>query len=475
MNVIKPAWSMQKRLVLAMSVLLILFLGLAGLVLTQAYRESVAAAVAERLQLQIYALLGVAEPEGGGFFVPGLAEARYSQIDSGLYAFILTSEGREIWRSTSALNLASLDMRQYIRDEVEGEIETGETLYGTQELEGQGELAWASYATYWESQDETYIFVVLESTEPSTAEIRQFQSSMYLWFGALALVLSVAQYALLRWGMRPLQKLAEDVSAIEAGKRDQLQSDYPRELLPVTENLNLLIKSERERQSRYRTTLGDLAHSLKTPLAVLSSALQDSRSNKHDEALGADNLREMEEQLRRMDEIISYQLKKAARSQHAKVLVKPVPVAGVVEPLIGALKKVYRDKHMQVRTGIEENAEFFGDDSDLMEVCGNLLDNAFKYGRSRVEIAVKREAGRLLIEVNDDGEGIAEQHRHWVLQRGARADAVTSGQGIGLAVTVDIVRAYGGEIRVSRNAMGGARLEVSFQLPESQNRGEKGH
>ncbi len=454
-----PGWSLQKRLVLAFGVLLILFLGLAGFVLDRAYTQSVEAAVAERLRLQIYALLGVAEPDGAGFFVPDLEDARFAQIDSGLYAFILDSAGREVWRSHSALNLNPDPalLQQQVQD-------IGNSGFGTLSLELQGDLVWSSYGTYWELQDQTFSFVVLESTAPTAAEIGEFRSNLYLWFGAMALVLSVAQYLLLRWGMRPLQQLARDVSAIERGAQDQLQGSYPSELAAVTHNLNLLIRSERERQARYRSTLGDLAHSLKTPLAVLSSAVQESREQGH---TAARQLDEMQEQVARMNDIVSYQLKRAVKLHQTQLLAKPVRVAEVLQRLLGALAKVYRDKQMQVDTQIDAAALFFGEESDLMELCGNLLDNAFKYGRSRVQVAVRESGNLLRIDIDDDGAGIAETDREWVLQRGARADTVTSGQGIGLAVAVDIVSAYGGELKLGRSVLGGASCSVSFvQKPQ---------
>jgi two-component system sensor histidine kinase PhoQ len=447
-------WSLQKRLVLAFGVLLILFLGLAGFVLDRAYTQSVEAAVAERMRLQIYALLGVAEPEDEGFFVPDLEDARFAQIDSGLYAFILDSSGREVWRSHSALNLTPDPgvLQQQVQD-------VGNTGFGTLSSELQGDLVWSSYGTYWDPPDQTFSFVVMESTAPTAAEIGEFRSNLYLWFGAMALVLSIAQYLLLRWGMHPLQQLAQDVSSIERGTQDQLQGIYPSELAPVTHNLNLLIRSERERQARYRSTLGDLAHSLKTPLAVLSSTLQESREQGQTTPRQLDDL---QDQVLRMNDIVSYQLKRAVKANQAQVLAKPVPVAAVIQRLLDALGKVYRDKAVQVEADMNAAALFHGEESDLMELCGNLLDNAFKYGRSRVRVSVQASGQLLGIIVDDDGAGIAESDREWVLQRGARADTVASGQGIGLAVAVDIVSAYGGEMKVGRSSLGGASFSVSF-------------
>ena len=447
----EASYSMRRRLVLAFGVLLIVFLGLAGYVLDRAYKESVAAAVAERLQLQVYALLGVAEPDEARFFLPDLEEARFSQIDSGLYGFIFDREGRELWRSPSALNL-NIEPTPLLASE----LLPGQTSYGELATSDQGTLAWASYRTYWEPLDQLFFFVVMESTAPTAAEIREFQSNLYLWFGALTVLLSVAQYFLLRWGLRPLQQLAQDVSAIESGAQDQLQQHYPRELVPVTQNLNLLIKSERERQNRVRTTLGDLAHSLKTPLAVLSTALQEAQ---HQQQFTPQQQRDMGEQLQRMDQIVSYQLKRAVKSDQA-LLARPVSVGPVVEKIVNALRKVYRDKETQVTLDLVDGVQFFGEESDLMELCGNLLDNAFKYGRQRVQVKAAQKGKALLLEINDDGNGIAEQDRHFVLQRGARADTIKSGQGIGLAVVTEIISAYNGELRIERSEWGGASIRL---------------
>ncbi|HTR01392.1 MAG TPA: ATP-binding protein [Candidatus Acidoferrum sp.] len=430
-----------------------LFLGFAGFVLERAYERSTAAAVAERLQLQVYALLGVAEPEGRRFFLPDLEEARFNQIDSGLYGFIFDANGRELWRSPSALTLNPesrllLNTRQ----------PPGRTLYGEVDIPGQGTLAWASYRTYWETLGQYFYFVVMESTAPTAAEIREFQSTLYLWVGALTVLLSIAQYLLLRWGLRPLQHLAKDVSAIESGAQDELQQQYPRELIPVTHNLNLLIKNERERQNRFRTLLGDLAHSLKTPLAVLSSALQESDTTSQVTEV---QRKEMREQLQRMDQIVSYQLKRAVKSSKA-VLAKPVAVLPVLERLGNALQKVYRDKTTTVSLEVVPTVQFFGEESDLMELCGNVLDNAFKYGRARVQVKAEQKGKGLWLEFNDDGDGIAEYQRQYVLQRGARADTVKSGQGIGLAVVAEIVSSYGGEIAIARNDWGGASIKIKL-------------
>lgn len=346
-------------------------------------------------------------------------------------------------------------------------VEAGQTMFGTMESQEQGRLSFASYGTFWpsfeEDLDAEFSFVVMETVEPTTAEIREFQSNLYVWFGGLALFLSIAQLLLLRWGMKPLQQLATEVSKIEAGEKDQLEQHYPPELQAVSNNMNLLIKSERERQSRYRTTLGDLAHSLKTPLAVISGILQQSKQKTSSGKNGnPESLTELDEQLERMNQIVSYQLKRATRSDKSGYLGVPVKVQPVIEKVIAALEKVYRDKQVTLEKDFDSDAVFRGEESDLMEITGNLLDNAFKYCHSRIRIIIKRNMDHLEIEIEDDGQGIAESDREWVLQRGARGDTLKSGQGIGLAVAVDIVSSYNGEIIVYTSDMGGARICVSM-------------
>ncbi|MEX2367659.1 MAG: histidine kinase dimerization/phospho-acceptor domain-containing protein, partial [Pseudohongiellaceae bacterium] len=364
-------YSLRKRLVLALGSLLILFLGLVGFALDRAFKASIQAAVEERLQLQIYALLGVAEPDADGFFVPDLEEARFAQIDSGLYGFIFSENGSELWRSPSALNL-NLQQSQFSYRE----LEPGQTFFGQIATDQQGLMAYAGYGTYWANQDQEFTFFVMESVAPTAAEIREFQSRLWFWLGGLALLLSVIQYFLLRWGLSPLQQLARDVSAIEAGVSDSLSNNYPTELQAVSDNLNLLIRSEWERQGRYRTTLGDLAHSLKTPLAVISGIVQQSGDK---DGSAQAEFREIADQVERMNQIVTYQLKRAVKANNAAILARPVRVKPVLEKLLSALHKVYMDKQVKVTKSIQADACFHGEESDLTELLGNLLDNAFKY------------------------------------------------------------------------------------------------
>jgi len=266
---------------------------------------------------------------------------------------------------------------------------------------------------------------------------------------------------LMRGLLRPLRQVETEIGEIEEGKRASLSEDFPTELSGVARNMNLLIGSERARSDRYRHTLDNLAHSLKTPLAAVRALLADSSS----QAAFGDRVNE---QIDRMDEIVRYQLRKPAASAE-KLVLKPVPVEKEVRRLVDGLRKVYRDKHPEFSMHIEPGMQFRGDTGDFLELAGNLLDNACKWCANHVQVSIARAtdsreavAGGMLMCVDDDGPGIPENAIEEILNRGTRLDEATPGHGIGLAIVKDIAGSYGGTIKITRSKLGGARVEVSI-------------
>jgi two-component system sensor histidine kinase PhoQ len=262
------------------------------------------------------------------------------------------------------------------------------------------------------------------------------------------------QAMVMNWGLRPLGELARDLGNIEAGQQDVLSGDYPKELTGVTRNLNVLISSERTQREKYRTTMADLAHSIKTPLAILKGSaarLEGSGNNQ-------DVRQTIDEQVDRMDEIVGYQLARAM-SDASSLIKRSIAVLPVAERLVAAMNKVYPDVNVDLRA---EAATFFGDERDLMELLGNLVDNACKYGRGRVTISISGGASQVVFVVEDDGPGIPQAQRDEVLRRGARLDTKAAGQGIGLAVVMEIVDRYGGEIGIDASGLGGLKVTVIF-------------
>ena len=452
-------YSLQSRLLLAFSVLLFVFLGLTGVVLDQAFRDSVEAGAAERMRGQIYLILGEVELADGEFhFFEELPEPRFSQLDSGLYGFISQRALGELWRSDSARALSLTEPEILVRP-----INEGESRFFTTFSSRGEELFVFQYGILWENGITEYCFTVMEGALPYYLEIRNFRNDLWSWLGGVAALLLLIQALLLRWGLLPLQRMALDLKQIEEGAKNQLDLRYPKELQGVTANLNMLIESERKQQQRYRTTLGDLAHSLKTPLAVISGAMHNLSERGAGAGAVDATLQSVDEQVGRMSQIVTWQLQRAVRTADGSSLGKSVNVAAVLQKVVGALNKVYAEKAVKVIRRCSHDTVFQGDERDLMEILGNVLDNAFKYGASKVDVQVTEPvAGNLRVVVEDDGAGIPRDKQDFVLRRGARADTLAAGEGIGLAIVKDIVSSYKGELNIGESATGGARVSLNL-------------
>ena len=452
----RAAGSLRVRMLLSAGLVLLLFLGIMGLVLDNAFRLSAEESVSERLLLHVYALIAASDEDaaadGAAIYLPEtLQEPHFNSPGSGLFGLVYSAAGEEIWRSRSALDVQLADPA---RRELFASTEPGVARFGQLPATPDFEpLFFMAYPVIWqgESAESRYIYVVLEALTPYRQEINAFRNNLWGWLIAGVIVLVAVQAAIMRWGLQPLVKLEGDLKAIETGEKDYLAGGYPREIAGVTRNLNLLLADERRQRERYRNTLADLAHSLKTPLSILKN---EAARPELDESTGA----ALNEQVDRMNDIVGYQLERAVASSSALYRAS-VPVAPVVDKLVTALARVYQDKGVVIDADIQAE-KFAGDERDLYELLGNLLDNACKYGGGRVGLALRDRAERLLIQVDDDGPGIAETNHEQVLRRGARLDTRESGQGIGLAVVAEIVDRYDGKIAIRQAALGGASLQV---------------
>ncbi|MEH6469975.1 MAG: ATP-binding protein [Halopseudomonas sp.] len=441
-------YSLNARLGLASCLLLPLIIGITALILDQANRLSLEQAVRERLELQTYVLLGAAEAGGGVLWMPpSLQEPRFSQLGSGLFGLVSNEQGKTLWRSESSLG-AELQPPAEKPD-------IGTPLFGITE-EG---LFFYSYRVLWEiesGQVTEFLFTTLERPDRFNAALVGYRTHLWSGLALLGLLLLAAQAVLMRWGLKPLQWLARDIKAIETGQQQQLEGRFPLEVLPLTRNLNLLLDTERSRRQRYRNTLADLAHSLKTPLAVLRNQADAEPTQQEWQQAQ----KQLQQQVDRMDQIISHQLGRAG-SVSAHTLLQRVSIQQVAERIGQAMAKVYPDRYRQFDVAGPE-LSFVGDERDLMEVLGNLIDNGFKYGNGLVKVSTSQQPSQLLISVEDDGSGVAESLRQSILERGTRADSLAPGQGIGLSVVRDILQSYGGQLELDDSPLGGARFTLTL-------------
>lgn len=436
--------SLAGRLLLASALLLPLFLGATGLYLDRSQRLGIETAVAERLQLQILTLLAEAEFDQALQLPQQMLEARFNRPDSGLYALVTDGDGQVLWSSLSA---PSGDLVGH----PSGLSKLG---IGGRDFARREAIFQYSYQVVWETEEGPAVplmFTVRETVDQADSLLGVYRRSLVVWLGGSALLLFACQTLILFWGLRPLRLLAVDITDIESGASDELGDSYPREIQAVTSSLNTLLASEKKRRERARDTLSDLAHSLKTPLAVIRCA------DAHDQ----DYASLVKEQTEHMEQIVTYQLQRAVGGSHR--LLQMVPVVPVVQRLQTSLLKVYADKGVVIELDTHADSVFRGDARDFMELMGILMDNACKYGNQKVRVTTTGGGSRpLVITVEDDGQGIPTQVHKAIFERGVRADRQQSGYGIGLAIAADLVESYLGTLQVARSKFGGAHLRVEL-------------
>jgi two-component system sensor histidine kinase PhoQ len=441
--------SLNSRITIGAGIVLAVFIAASAFTLERAFRDSARSARQERLLAQVYLLMAAAEVDTGGrlSMASELSEPRLNLPESGLYAQIVDGIGQVVWRSRSSLSvelprIESLPAGRQRFDEVAG---------------GDGDrLFLQTFGVRWRTGNESHPFTfgVGENLEPFHQQIRVYRRTLWTWLGAMAVLLLAAQWAILRWGLAPLRNVAEELARVEQGKQQQFTGNYPTEVRRLTDNLNTVLVHERAQQKRYRDALADLAHSLKTPLALIRAALREACS---DPAVS----RPLDEQIDRMDQIVAYHLQRAAVSGRS-ALALPQAVRPAAEKVLRALAKVHSAKQVDAELEVDAGLRFRGDPGDLTEMIGNVLDNAFKWCRGRVRVSAQVREGRLALAVEDDGPGIADGDVERLGTRGARADQSVPGHGIGLAVTRDIVEAYEGSFAITKSRWGGAKVTLTL-------------
>ena len=245
----------------------------------------------------------------------------------------------------------------------------------------------------------------------------------------------------------PIKQFENEIKKIEAGEQQLISKVYPTELSAVKSAVNALINGEKGQKQRYRDALDDLAHSLKTPLSVLQNT-----ADKHQDEI-------INNQVQRMNDIVAYQLRRAVVSDQGTITqlqaVKPI-IHRLKDPLL----KVYRDKPFEFVINVDDFHQCRMDTDDMMEVFGNLINNACRFCEKIVEITATHDGDNLIIDIDDDGFGFPDKNPSELLQRGIRADSKTDGQGIGLAVSTEIVEAIGGKIELLVSPYVGARVRL---------------
>ncbi|HET6620950.1 MAG TPA: ATP-binding protein [Dongiaceae bacterium] len=300
-------------------------------------------------------------------------------------------------------------------------------------------------------------FSVAADLGPAMAAARQFSRILAVALTVLGLGLVSAVVLQVRVGLRPLDRIKSALAAIRAGTMARLVGDVPTEIAPLAQELNALLDHHRSLIDRARAQAGDLAHALKTPLAVLRNELENESAPDRKIAL---------EQISAMTDAVQHHLARAQAAGGASLLGVRADAAHAIEALARTLPRM-SDRDLEVEVIVAARPLWFaGEAQDLSELLGNLLENACKWAAGKVRIAASRSGERLKVEIGDDGPGIAAEQRAAALRRGGRLDEYKPGSGLGLTIALDLTTLYGGTLTLGRSPLGG--LEVALDLPAAR-------
>lgn len=454
--------SVSRRLLIAVTLPLLLFFILTGWAIDYVFRQQTEAAIRDRLEEQVVALVTAVDLDLDGNLVINQLdpEKRLDVPRSGQYASLRDESGKLIWNSSS-LNGTGLELG--------GKLAVGGVVYRYRIASDGSTVAELSRGLQWlygNGLSKKLVFTVADSVAPQMRQLSIFRRRMAGWFGGLAVALLATMAGMMRGALSPVRRLEQEIAAVESGTALALGGGYPRELESVTAGLNALLQSERNRIARYRDTLGNLAHSLKTPLAVIRASLDGMQSDPSRTAAT------IGDEVDRMAQIVAHQLKRAAAGGGATLGQAPMPVMPLLTDLRAAMMKVHARKDLRLDLDVSADCGFLGDSGDILEVLGNVVDNACKWCRSTVRVRVSLDPARdlpqrLSIVVEDDGPGIALENRSRVIERGVRADEHVPGHGLGLAMVRETVGLYAGRLLIDASQdLKGARIEL--QLPGRQ-------
>jgi two-component system, OmpR family, sensor histidine kinase PhoQ len=439
--------SLNQRILLSATLVLVIFIAGIAVTLDRAFYDSALLGVQDRMYARILLLMGDAEIDNQGkLSMPSdLIDTKLSQPHSKTYAWIFDQTKAAAWKSTSALNKKITTIPPLKRGEKRFE----------QIIIGSAPHFIYSYNVTWVTRSGAYplTFNVVTDTTLFDAQVERYREDLWGWLSVMALLLLITQMLVLRWGLRPMRQVSTELAAIEFGQQENLKGEYPRELKLLTDSINSLINHERKQQKRYRNGLADLAHSLKTPLAILRGAVT---SQKNIQVIT------INEQIDRMDNIVQYQLRRAATAGSSPGM-RLLALRPVAEKIINTVTKAYHNKQIQININIENEINLRIDEGDLMELLGNLIDNAFKWCHDSVTLSAKQAKNKVIICIEDDGPGIKYHEVAKILKRGVRADQSIPGHGIGLAIVRDIIQVYGGNLLIDQNKTNGTRIVISLK------------
>ena len=441
----RPAASLSTRLFTGAAVWLVLILAIGGWVLTWAFRDTVENEFSRRLDAVLRSMIAsMATTADGSVALPhSLGDPRFEQVYSGWYWQIALPDGsllrsRSLW--DSALHIVESDAQPH-----------------TRRIDGpQGEPLLIAERDIRLPDVDGKIHVMVAGPLKEVSEgVRRFNLLLTIALGLLGLGLVVAILIQIRYGLRPLRAMTTDLDAVRQGARTRLSGRYPKEIDPLAQAMNGVLENDAELIERARRHVGNLAHGLKTPLAVISAEVDQAPDHKL-----------LREQVQVMRRLIEHHLGRAAAVASAGGRLGVVaPVGETARNIAYVLGKVFRDKNLTIEIDVDDAVAFPGHREDLEEILGNLMENACKWAASRVRVSAAQDRDHLTLVVEDDGPGMPAEQAAEASRRGKRFDQIASGWGLGLSIVSDLVEVTGGSVSFSESPLGGLRACIDLPRP----------
>lgn len=414
-----------------------------GWALSYAFRSAAQNAFDARLASLVGVLIGLVDiqPDGEPKLARPLGDPQFEQVYSGWYWLVADEKSARL-RSRSLWDL-TLEVPT-------PPVAAQPTVTTAQDPLGR-EIRIAAQRVLLPGATVPVTFVVTGDAEALHAEIRHFDFVLRIALGALGVGLLLAVLVQIRFGLRPLERLAREVQAVRTGQSDRLPTLETAELDGVVAEVNSLIEHNQRIVERARASASDLAHALKTPLAVMKSLEEGGNASS-----------ERRLQLEAMERIVTRHLARASAAGPGRRAA--IPVAPIVAEIARGLARVHADRKLEIVNDVRADTTYPADREDLEEILGNLIENACKWAASRVRVSDRTDERHLFIVVDDDGPGMPEEQAQRAIDRGVRFDERPFGSGLGLAIVTDLVRLYEGELMLSRADLGGVRAQVALPL-----------
>jgi signal transduction histidine kinase len=431
---------------------LILALVATGFLLTDLYSRALDTSLAETLDFHVESLTGALLESGSPTSdAIALTDPRFDRPRSGWYWAIRDADGTLYNLSTSVVGI-DLPVLMGAADNRGRRTAVMNDVFGTQMRVVERTVTVAP---------NSYQIVVSGNLSEILELVGDFRGQTFIVLGAVGVMLAIMSAIVARFAMRPISKLSRAIESVREGESVAVGGTYPREIAPLAEEVNELLRSNAQIIERARNQVGNLAHGLKTPIAVLRNEAATKKG-----ALAEVVLSESE----KMSTMVATYLERARLAARTSVVGKKSDATMIMLRLTRVMRKIHPEVTIAFERPDASLPWFRGDEADLEEMAGNLLDNACKWSKGQVGVrldAERNETGTLLlICIDDNGAGLSDEDAHKVLRRGVRLDEKTPGSGLGLDIVKELVDVYGGSLELKRSTLGG--LLVELRLPTSR-------